>query len=128
MTEILKISALCLISAFLAVLLQGYKKEYSFILSVAAAVAVFYSVLSKLTGPVLDFLDIVKNSGTDTSYINICLKALGIGYITEFIADSCRDFGQSSVAAKAELLGKCAVLLLCIPVLKQILELLNSLV
>lgn len=128
MTEILKISVLCLISAFLAVLLQGHKKEYSFLLSVAAAVTVFYSVLSKLTGPILGFLETVKNSGTDISYINICLKALGIGYITEFIADTCRDFGQSSVAAKAELLGKCAVLLLCIPVLKQILELLNSLV
>ncbi|MFQ8952752.1 MAG: SpoIIIAC/SpoIIIAD family protein [Oscillospiraceae bacterium] len=50
----------------------------------------------------------------------MALKALGIGYITGFIADACRD-GDRQALRKAELAGKCAVFIL-LPLIASILE------
>ena len=50
------------------------------------------------------------------------VKALGIAYISEFAADTCRDFGQSALAAKAEFAGKCAIFILCVPPAISVLE------
>ena len=55
-------------------------------------------------------------------YFSVALKAIGIGYITGFIADACRDGGQASLAGKAELAGKCAVFILVLPLIASILE------
>lgn len=64
----------------------------------------------------------IESYGIDNSYFKVALKALGIGYITAFIADSCRDAGQTALALKAELAGKCAIFLLSVPLVLSILE------
>ena len=63
----------------------------------------------------------VKMSGAAEFFV-IPVKALGLAYITEFIADTCRDFGQGSLAAKAEFAGKCAIFVLCVPAAVSVLE------
>lgn len=60
--------------------------------------------------------------GVKTEYFAVALKALGIGYVTGFIADACRDSGQASLAAKAELAGKCAIFILSVPLISAVLE------
>ena len=47
-------------------------------------------------------------------------KALGICYLTQFAADSCRDAGESALAVKAEIAGRIAVLLISLPLLSQV--------
>jgi len=36
-------------------------------------------------------------------------------YLSGFISDLCRDAGQTALASKAEIAGKCAIFLLCVP-------------
>lgn len=56
------------------------------------------------------------------------LKAIGIGYVSQIGGDICRDLGAEGVATKVELCGRAELLLLCMPLFVQLLELAYSLV
>ena len=72
--------------------------------------------------PISLLFEKLGDNGVKTEYFKIALKAVGIAYITDFIADASRDAGQTSIASKAELAGKSAIFLLSVPVLMSVLE------
>ena len=115
------LSAVAICACF-AVALNTQKPEYSFLLSIACGVAVILAVLDTVLPSVTRIKVLFEKADGATSYFSFALKALGIGYLTGFIADTCRDFGQSSLALKAELAGKCAIFILCVPLVSSILE------
>ncbi|MBQ7726686.1 MAG: hypothetical protein IJT66_06035 [Clostridia bacterium] len=122
MTEFLQILAVCLLTAFLAVVLKGQREEYALAVAVSGGVVVTLLILKHLAAPLETLRQAMTESGVTTVYFKVALKALGIGYVTGFVADACRDSGQTSLAAKAELAGKCAIFLLSLPMILQILE------
>ena len=79
-------------------------------------------VLKTVLEPIKQISEKLSNSGIETEYFKIALKAVGISYITDFIADACRDVGQATIASKAELVGKTAIFLLSVPLLMSVLE------
>lgn len=118
---VVKAMAVLLITAMMALTISAHKPEYAFILCLAGGGAVLLAVL----GSVLPQVNALKNAVDNVSgaeYFSVALKALGISYITGFVADTCRDFGQSSLAAKAELAGKCAIFILCVPLAVSVLN------
>ena len=50
------------------------------------------------------------------------VKALGIAYISEFAADTCRDAGQSASASAVELCGAAGALYAAIPLMKAVMK------
>ena len=60
--------------------------------------------------------------------IQVLLKALGICYITQLAADTCKDAGQQAIATKVELAGKVAVLAIAMPMLGTIAGLMDDLI
>ena len=113
---------LCLLAALIIVFLKQYKSEYAMLTALAAGVVVL-GLLLGYAAPLLEQLYGLADQTAAADYFKTALKALGISYITAFAADSCRDFGQSALAAKAELAGRCAVFLLSLPLLSAVLEL-----
>ncbi|MBE6787285.1 MAG: hypothetical protein E7537_02945 [Ruminococcaceae bacterium] len=120
--DTLKLFAIILISAFFCVLLKQYKPEFSVIIAFFCSAIILTAVFEKILSPITLLEQKLKQSGIDNNYFKVALKALGIGYITTFIADSCRDQGQTALAFKAELVGKCAIFILSIPLVLSILE------
>ncbi len=120
--DTLKLFAIILISAVFCVVLKQYKPEFSVILAFLCSAMILSVVLNKILSPITLLEQKLQNSGIDNNYFKVALKALGIGYITTFIADSCRDAGQTALAFKAELVGKCAIFILSIPLILSILE------
>jgi stage III sporulation protein AD len=47
---------------------------------------------------------------------------MGIALLTQFCADVCRESGESGAASTVELTGKMEILLLCLPLLDEILS------
>ena len=47
-------------------------------------------------------------------------KTLGICFLAQFAADSCRDAGESALASKVELAGKISILVLSLPLFEDI--------
>ena len=120
--EIFKILAICLISAVLAIVLKQQKGEYALIVALAGGAVVTLYVLKGVWTPIEYIKARLLSCGVKTEYFAVALKALGIGYVTGFIADACRDIGQASLAAKAELAGKCAIFILSVPLISAVLE------
>ena len=120
--DIFKILGFIFIAAVLCIILKSYKAEYSLALAVCSALVVLMLILKNLAAPLSLIKDKIAESGIDGSYFKVAVKALGIGYITSFIAEACRDAGQNSLALKAELAGKCVIFILSVPLILSILE------
>lgn len=120
--EIFKILAICLISALLAIVIKQQKGEYALVVALAGGAVVILYVLKGVFEPIEYIKARLLSCGVKTEYFAVALKALGIGYVTGFIADACRDSGQASLAAKAELAGKCAIFILSVPLISAVLE------
>ena len=123
MSEVLlKILAVCLIAAAVAVTLKPKAPEYAMFVSIAAAVIISGILIGAISSAINEFDSLLQKYGLETEYFKIAVKALGIGYITGFVADSCRDCGQASLASKAEFGGKCAIFILSMPLIHSLVE------
>lgn len=123
MTDTLfKVLGLCLVAAVLCVVVGKTAGEYRLLISVAAGVIIAVMVLKNLAAPIILIKEKLEEYGVESDYFKVAFKAVGIGYITSFIADTCRDCGQTTLALKAELAGKCAIFMLSLPLIISVLE------
>ena len=90
--------------------------------ALAGGTVVTLYILKGVLAPIEYINTKLLNNGINTEYFEVALKALGIGYVTGFIADICRDSGQASLAAKAELAGKCAIFIISVPLVAAVLD------
>ena len=112
-----------LCAAALCVLLRQYRPEIALVISILCGVGVLLWLLEQ-PAPVLDQLQQLSNlalgSGGDAA--QVLLKALGICLITQVACDTCRDIGETAIAARLETAGKAAMLLLAMPVFSELLQ------
>lgn len=120
--ELLKVLSICLISAIICIVLKPQKSEYALMVSISASVIILIFLIKNILVPITVIEQKIESYGIDSDYFKTALKALGIGYITTFIADSCRDAGQASLASKAELAGKIAIFILSVPLLLSVMD------
>ena len=104
--EIFKVLAVCLITAVICLILKQQKSEFALVVSIIGGVLILLFLIKNIIAPITVLKEKIESYGINTAYFKTALKALGIGYITTFIADSCRDAGQASLASLAELAGK----------------------
>ncbi len=124
--EFLKIIGMCLIAAGAAVMLNQYKKEYAAAISVGLGCMILLAVLSAVLPAFSVISGYLDSAGVNGKYFLTAVKAVAIGYLSQFAADTCRDFGQSAIAAKAELAGKTAIFLLSVPILRDLFEIITK--
>lgn len=123
MTEqIFKILALCITVAALCIIVKPKNAEYALLISVAAGIIIGAYLLKSLVVPIQIIKEKLESYGIEGQYFKVALKAVGIGYVTSFIADVCRDSGQTSLAQKAVFAGKCAIFILSVPLMLSILD------
>ena len=120
--ELLKILSICLIASVLGIILKQKAPEYTLLITVVAGIIVVAVIFKNIAMPIREISDKLNNYGVKTEYFKVALKAVGIAYITDFIADACRETGLVSMASKAELAGKTAIFLLSTPLLMSVLE------
>ena len=110
-------AVICVLS--ICVIFKGMKSEYSLfirlLVTVGAALislAVFY--------PILKFLEDIASGTQIQKYFPILIKALGIALLTQITSDICNDSGEGAIASRVEAIGKAEIILLCIPLIKEI--------
>lgn len=116
------IIGVCMLAAVATLFIKRYAPEYALLVSVVSGAAILVFLLALASGVLSDAEEIFNVSDLDNSLFLLVLKALGICYLTDFGADTCRDFGQTSLASKVELAGKISVVVLTLPLIKQILS------
>ena len=120
--DLFKILGVLLVSAVLSMVLKGRNQEYSMLVSISAGVICALLILKNLATPLAQLKAEIEAYGIKPEYFKVAIKALGLGYISSFIADTCRDSGHTSLAAKAELAGKTAIFIISLPLLMSVLQ------
>ena len=117
----LKICGASILCAMLILIIRQSKQEMSIPLRAVCVVVLTVGVLAAIS-PVIEFLTSLLQISAVSSYAQPLLKALAVAYLTHICASVCRDCGENSIANFAELGGKIEILLISLPLIKDILE------
>lgn len=118
---LLKLTALCAVGALFCLCLKKDAPPMAQLLSLAVAVTVMAVCLSEMLPFIAFFRELTQGTGF-SSYAGVLVKVCGVGMLTRLAADFCRDAGENALAAKAELAGKCAILLCALPVIEMLFQ------
>ncbi len=113
---------LALLSAALAFLIKPLSPRLAIFPPLFCALALLVYALSRYREP-LSLLSELAASGGLSDALSAILRMLGVGLLTSFTADLCRDLGEGTLASRVELCGRVEILLLCLPFLSELLSL-----
>ena len=118
----MRIAAIALMGVVALLLFKQYKPEWTIPLRLVLA-AVLGGLLFSAVEEVLSFADSLASDsgGMSEGMWRIILKALGVAFVTEIAEGVCRDSGEGSLAVWVETAGKLAILLLSLPMIREIL-------
>lgn len=120
--DILQISVIAIVGIVTAIVLKGYKPEFSIFIIIALSfflAAKGIGILSEVKAE----LELLQSFYQENQYYyRILFKIVGITYLCEFTSGICKDAGYQSVSGQVELLGKMLILVSGMPVLLAIVE------
>lgn len=126
--NIVSIAGIAVCAAVVAAMLRRYHQEYAALLGIAAGIVILLEILSSIAPALRQIRTLLASSGLSTDYAVILLKTLGICFLTQFAADSCRDAGENALACKMELAGKISIVILALPLFEKIAETASGLI
>ncbi len=121
--DMLHLAGIAVTVAAFALLLRQARKEYALLLGLITGVLVFGYILTKAAPVFTEINHLTVQAKIDSKYVSALVKSMGICFVTELAADTCRDAGETAVAGKMEMAGKFAVLLVALPLFSQVAEL-----
>lgn len=116
-----------LASAAVATVIRDVSKTTAVILTLASFVTVFACVVLRAAKG-YEMLKAVDQNEMLSPYVNTMLKGLGIAYLTSFTEGTCREMGFDGCARIAELVGRCDLVLLALPIVLDLYELAGRLI
>lgn len=121
-----KIAAIGVIAAMLALQFKSEKAEYGIYISLAACMLIFGMGVSKLEIIMNTLEKIQSYLGIHKMYFDILVKIIGITYLSELASSLCKDAGHGAIANQIELVGKLTVLSISMPILMALLDTIND--
>ena len=123
---IVKIICVALVTIIANAIIKHYRPDLSLVVNICGGVLISlisFDMLSNLLDGIINLGEI----SITNSVIKPITKVLGIGYITEFCSDMAEDAGNKTIASKIILGGKIAICLVALPVAKNMLSAILSL-
>ena len=124
--EIIQLVGIGIVGTILAVTVRSYRPEIGIGIAIAAGLLILSAAVEPLDTAVAEMREICTDSGIDMGYFAIILKIIGIAYVMQFAAETAKDAGEGAIAKKLEFGGKAMIIAMMMPVVKNLLELINS--
>lgn len=124
---IFKIIGVGICTIVVSIVLKQYKPELSVLVNICGGLVIFMLAIDGVSTLVSEFY-LIENLTSQIEIVKPIMKVLGVGYITEFTANLAEDSGNKSVASKIVLGGKVAICTLALPILKQLINAIISLI
>lgn len=119
---VIKLCGIAVIGVCAALIMRAAKSELAMPVGVITGIIILASAISSMY-PIVAFAEELSRENSYSLYFSTVLKALGIGIAAQTAADICRDSGEGTVASKLEFAAKVGILLLGLPVVREILSL-----
>lgn len=118
MEEFWKGAAAVLLASVLGLVLDRQQKDISVLVTIGACLMAGAMALSYLE-PVVEFLKELDRAGElPGAYLELLLKAVGVGLTAELAGLICADAGKASLGKALQTLGSAAILYLTMPMLR----------
>jgi stage III sporulation protein AD len=126
--ELIRIAAIGIVAAILAVVISEKKPELSMLVGIAFGVMALVIAFGK-AGAIIGVLqDTINQAGMDSKLLVPVLKVTGMAYITQFSVDACRDAGQNAIASKIETVGKIMMLVVAVPIATSLIRIISTII
>lgn len=127
MEEIVKLTAVVVIGCICVVLIRQHRPELSLLVQLAGLAVVLTFAVAVMSNALDYCRDYLAQDIIDEGYLKLLLKALGIAVVAKIGGDVCRDSGNSALAFGVELASKAAILLLTLPMLRNLADITSGL-
>lgn len=127
MEYVIRIAALCVAGALLALIVKRGTPELAFLLVIGCAATVLLSLAEPVREILLFLEELGEQSGISRQLFEPLYKTIGIGFVVKLGGELCRDAGESAVAAVVESAGAVCALLVALPLLRAVLSLILEL-
>ena len=120
---ILKICAIALLCVTVGIISHTLSGSVAVAVKIAGILLVFSGAVVMMSDVLEEVGEIVEDfSGSSQikDYWGVMLRALGIAVLCRICTDICRDCGEGAIAGGVETAGKLAILVLSLPMVKQI--------
>lgn len=126
--EIEKVIVIAVIATILIVIVRQNRQEQGVILSLLTTILLVIWIINDMVPIIAEIKNITEYFSFSGENVEILLKTLGICLLSQSGSDVCRDAGETSLAAKIQLASKTAILILCLPLFRQFLEMISKLI
>lgn len=126
--EIFKVVGIGILGAIITGLMKTAKPEYSIFVVLATGIIILVMLINSLGEVVGAFYQIVEKSSISDELFSGVMKIIGIGYLTEYSAGICEDYGTASIGKKLQLAGKIVIFLMALPILTTLMDVVINLV
>ncbi|MBO5363537.1 MAG: stage III sporulation AC/AD family protein [Clostridia bacterium] len=123
MDDMIKIVGAAFLTAITSTILKSTKPELSFAVTIKGIIIILLFILDMVRGSMSVLSEIVALTGMKNGVVQILLKIVGIGYLTEFSVGVLQDFNAATLADKVSLAGKITVILMSLPIINGLLTL-----
>ena len=117
---VLKLCMVALLVLASSTVIKQWKSDFLPLVRIGTTV-LFGTLLIASAQPLLSLINTLAGESGTLKYVETILKGLGIVILTQISADICRDSGEGTLAGHIETVGKLELLLLCIPLIGEIL-------
>lgn len=122
----LKVTAGILITAILSLVLSRNGTDMGLLLTICVCSMVIFAAFSYLE-PVFAFAQrLIQIGQLSSELLNILLKVVGIGLISQIAGLICTDAGNQSLGKALQIVTTAIILCISIPLLEEILSLLET--
>ncbi len=109
-----------------AMIVKQWKNDFLPLLRLSLAL-LFAIAAVNTASPLVSCLSGLSRWDGIGGYAEIMIKALGIAVLTQCCSELCRECGENAAATGVELTGKVEILLLCLPLMGDILSVAENL-
>ena len=121
MTDIFAFCGAGLCAFFALSIVRELRKEYAAALMIAFCAVFLMYVIPRA----MESVDFIKEASVrmNSVYASVLLRSLGVTYLTSISGDICRASGEGTVAGYIEGAGRVELLLLAVPLMRELLSL-----
>ena len=122
MDAVIQVVAFSLVVMFLYLVLKENKSTVASMILLISGVMICLFVFPYIKEIMTFVENMTSSSGIDVTYVQIVMKIIAISYLATFCSVLCKDVGINTIATKVEFTAKIMILLLAMPIMKNVLD------
>lgn len=113
-------------AAFLSALLKRLEPSIAALVSLGACVMLLLGVGDLLESITASLRTLTQSAQLDNAYMSVLLRIVGVAYIAQIGAQTCRDAGSTNIAEHVELCARIAILSMAAPLFVSLMDMITE--